>query len=80
MSGRVRVWCLRHGESENVTASVAGSVPNAPLTERGHRQAGLAAQALAAEPRSRQMTVEHVDVAGNGRTPLPATRLTPVQL
>ena len=42
----VRVWCLRHAESENVTAGVAGAVPAAPLTPQGHRQAAAAAQRL----------------------------------
>jgi len=50
MSDRVRVWCLRHGESENVTAGIAGAVPAAPLTGRGRQQASQAAQALAGEP------------------------------
>ena len=50
MSGRVRVWCLRHGESQNVLDAVAGAVPSAPLTERGHEQAALAARTLAGEP------------------------------
>jgi broad specificity phosphatase PhoE len=49
MSVRVRVWCLRHGESRNVTDNVAGAVPSAPLTERGHEQAALAARTLANE-------------------------------
>ncbi len=53
MSGCVRLWCLRHAESENVTAEVAGAVPTAPLTERGHHQAIKAAQTLAGEPISR---------------------------
>ncbi|MFC1408446.1 histidine phosphatase family protein [Streptacidiphilus sp. N1-12] len=48
MSARVRVWCLRHGESENVTREVAGAVPSAPLTERGHQQAAAVARTLAA--------------------------------
>jgi alpha-ribazole phosphatase/probable phosphoglycerate mutase len=50
MSGRVRVWCLRHAETQNVTAEIAGAQPTAPLTERGHRQAIRAAQTLAGEP------------------------------
>ncbi|TDU04433.1 alpha-ribazole phosphatase/probable phosphoglycerate mutase [Streptomyces sp. 846.5] len=50
MSNRVRVWCLRHGESENVTFAIAGAVPSAPLTELGQRQAVLAARTLADEP------------------------------
>jgi broad specificity phosphatase PhoE len=50
VSGPVRIWCLRHGESQNVTAQVAGTVPAAPLTGHGRSQAVDAAQALAAEP------------------------------
>lgn len=50
MSNRVRMWCLRHGESENVTAGIAGAVPSAPLTGHGRRQAIQAARYLAAEP------------------------------
>ncbi|WP_220040585.1 histidine phosphatase family protein [Streptomyces tateyamensis] len=49
MSERVRVWCLRHGESQNVTDNIAGSVPSAALTERGHEQAALAARTLVGE-------------------------------
>ncbi|MEU5988001.1 histidine phosphatase family protein [Spirillospora sp. NPDC047418] len=50
MNDRVRVWCLRHAESENVTNGVAGAVPAAPLTARGRRQAAAAGHLLAAEP------------------------------
>jgi alpha-ribazole phosphatase/probable phosphoglycerate mutase len=50
MSGRVRVWCLRHAEAENVTAGPADA---APLTARGHHQAIAAAQTLAGEPITR---------------------------
>lgn len=50
MSDRARMWCLRHGESENVTAGIAGAVPAAPLTGRGRHQAIQAARALADEP------------------------------
>jgi len=50
MSDRARMWCLRHGESENVTAGIAGAVPSAPLTGRGRYQAVQAAHALAGEP------------------------------
>lgn len=53
MSVPVRVWCLRHAESENVSAGLAGTLPNAPLTEHGHEQARQAAHALAGEPISR---------------------------
>lgn len=50
MNDRVRLWCLRHAESENVTTGTAGVVPAAPLTAHGHHQAIDAANALAAEP------------------------------
>lgn len=50
MAGEVRVWWLRHGESENVAGGVAGAVPAVPLTERGRAEANYAARALAAEP------------------------------
>lgn len=50
MSDRARMWCLRHGESENVTTGIAGAVPSAPLTRHGRHQAMEVAQALAAEP------------------------------
>ncbi|MEV0893806.1 histidine phosphatase family protein [Promicromonospora sp. NPDC050262] len=50
MSAQVRVWCLRHAESENVTAALAGALPNAPLTERGHEQSLRVAGTLADEP------------------------------
>lgn len=53
MSDRVRVWCLRHAEAENVTIGTAGAVPTAPLTVRGRHQAVEAAQQLAAEPVTR---------------------------
>jgi broad specificity phosphatase PhoE len=50
VDNRIRVWCLRHAESENVTAGIAGAVPTSPLTDRGRRQTVDAARALAAEP------------------------------
>lgn len=50
MNARVRLWCLRHAESENVTQGVAGAVPAAPLTARGRRQAVAAGRLLASEP------------------------------
>ncbi|MFE7504189.1 histidine phosphatase family protein [Promicromonospora sp. NPDC057488] len=50
MSNPVRLWCLRHAESENVTAALAGALPNAPLTAHGHQQAVRAAHTLAGEP------------------------------
>jgi broad specificity phosphatase PhoE len=56
----VRVWCLRHAESEHAIAGTAGAVPPAPLiregtplTARGRQQALAAAQALSAEPLTR---------------------------
>jgi hypothetical protein len=36
MSGGVRVWCLRHAESENVTTGTSGVLPTAPLTPLPH--------------------------------------------
>ena len=53
MSDRVRVWCLRHAESEHGTTGTAGAVPDTPLTARGRRQALAAARQLAAEPITR---------------------------
>lgn len=50
MSTLVRLWCLRHAESENVTATRAGALPNAPLTAYGHDQTVRAARTLADEP------------------------------
>jgi alpha-ribazole phosphatase/probable phosphoglycerate mutase len=49
MSDRVRVWCLRHGESE-ANAKVSGAGEDCRLTELGRRQAADAARKLAAEP------------------------------
>jgi alpha-ribazole phosphatase/probable phosphoglycerate mutase len=49
MSDRVRVWCLRHAESE-ANAKVPGTAEDSGLTELGRRQAIAAAQTLAAEP------------------------------
>ncbi|MFI7000752.1 histidine phosphatase family protein [Nocardia sp. NPDC050175] len=50
MSDCVKVWCLRHAESENVIAGVAGAVPAAALTPRGRREAIAAARVLDGEP------------------------------
>ena len=47
--GRVRVWCLRHAESQVVAADMAGAALMAPLTARGRRLAAAAARALAGE-------------------------------
>jgi broad specificity phosphatase PhoE len=46
----VRLYCLRHGESANVLAGVAGAVPSAPLTDRGRDQASEAATDLRTKP------------------------------
>ncbi|MFF4619840.1 histidine phosphatase family protein [Nonomuraea jabiensis] len=45
----VRVLCLRHAESENVVAQVAGALPSAELTPRGREQAAEAAERLRGE-------------------------------
>ncbi|WP_245605710.1 histidine phosphatase family protein [Promicromonospora kroppenstedtii] len=50
MSAPLRMWCLRHAESENVTAALAGALPNAPLTAHGREQALRTAHTLAGEP------------------------------
>lgn len=80
MSDRVRLWCLRHAESENVTTGTAGAVPTAPLTARGHQQAIDAAGALATEPITRiysstalraQQTAKHLAT-------LPDLDITPI--
>ncbi|MDX3106252.1 histidine phosphatase family protein [Nonomuraea angiospora] len=42
----VRVLCLRHAESENVVAGVAGALPRAELTPKGRAQAAEAAERL----------------------------------
>lgn len=50
MNDHVRLWCLRHAESENVTGGIAGAVPTMPLTAHGRHQALAAARILGAEP------------------------------
>ncbi|MET9239487.1 histidine phosphatase family protein [Nonomuraea sp. NPDC003709] len=45
----VRVLCLRHAESENVVAGVAGALPPAELTPKGRAQAAEAAERLRGE-------------------------------
>jgi broad specificity phosphatase PhoE len=52
MSDRVRVWCLRHAESENVTTGTA-AVLTTPLSAQGRCQASEVAQQLATEPITR---------------------------
>jgi alpha-ribazole phosphatase/probable phosphoglycerate mutase len=51
-SARVRVWCLRHAESE-ANAQVPGAIEDSGLTELGRRQVSAAAQTLAGEPIAR---------------------------
>ncbi|WP_433238445.1 histidine phosphatase family protein [Actinomadura nitritigenes] len=46
MDGVLELICLRHAESENVVAGLAGALPNAPLTARGRVQAAAMARAL----------------------------------
>lgn len=41
-----RLWCMRHGESTNALAPRGGLLRDAPLTEEGRRQAGVAAVAV----------------------------------
>jgi broad specificity phosphatase PhoE len=77
----VRVWCLRHAESENVVAGTAGALPHAKLTKRGRREASDAAGALAGEPvarvyastatRSRQTAARIAKRLGTGVVALP---------
>ncbi|MEV4011119.1 histidine phosphatase family protein [Nonomuraea angiospora] len=45
----VRVMCLRHAESANVVARVAGALPLAELTPKGRGQAAEAAERLLGE-------------------------------
>ncbi|MGW0196293.1 histidine phosphatase family protein [Nonomuraea sp. NPDC003201] len=45
----VRVLCLRHAESENVVAGVAGALPPAELTLKGRAQAAEAGERLRGE-------------------------------
>jgi alpha-ribazole phosphatase/probable phosphoglycerate mutase len=46
----MRIWCLRHAQSENVVGGVSGVAPAMPLTPLGHQQAEEAARVLADEP------------------------------
>ncbi|WP_223166996.1 histidine phosphatase family protein [Nonomuraea sp. SYSU D8015] len=49
MSDLVRVLCLRHAESQNVTAGASGALPHAELTAEGRGQAAEAARLLLPE-------------------------------
>ncbi|MEV4801951.1 histidine phosphatase family protein [Nonomuraea sp. NPDC049421] len=42
----VRLWCLRHAESENVVTRTSGAQPHAELTPRGRDQAAEAGRRL----------------------------------
>jgi len=55
----VRIWCLRHGESENVVAGAVGALPNARLTTTGRIQAAEAADIL----RSHQVAMVYASSA-----------------
>ncbi|QXJ22728.1 histidine phosphatase family protein [Actinomadura graeca] len=46
MTDQVRLWCMRHGESENIVTGASGAVPAAPLTSHGRHQAARAADEL----------------------------------
>ncbi|WP_432924711.1 histidine phosphatase family protein [Microbispora sp. CA-135349] len=74
ISDGVRVWCLRHAESENVTAGLAGAVPAAPLTARGREQAAVAARVLAGEPITGVYCSSSAGRARTGRSPRFAPR------
>ncbi len=85
MSDRVRVWCLRHAESEH-NAKVPAAGKDSPLTDRGRHQAIAAAQQLAAGPitriysstalRARQTAELLASFAtAPGRPPLPITAM-----
>jgi alpha-ribazole phosphatase/probable phosphoglycerate mutase len=52
MSGPVRLWCLRHAESHNVTEGIAGAASMAPLTTYGRHQAIAAPPYRGSSPRS----------------------------
>ena len=73
MSGWVRVWCLRHAESE-ANAQVPGAAEDCGLTELGRRQAIAAAQLLAAEPLTRIFcsTALRARQTAEGLAPAPA--------
>jgi broad specificity phosphatase PhoE len=73
----VRIWCLRHAQSRNVTGALAGAVPHAPLTALGHRQAAATARVLTREP----ITAVHASDALRARqtaAPLAAALGVPV--
>jgi alpha-ribazole phosphatase/probable phosphoglycerate mutase len=53
LSSRVRLLCLRHGESENVITGTAGVLLTAPLTPHGRDQSVTAAKLLGPEPVTR---------------------------
>lgn len=50
MTDAVRLWCMRHAESQANLTGLAAATPAALLTPHGHSQAAATAQLLAAEP------------------------------
>jgi broad specificity phosphatase PhoE len=46
MTDHVRLLCMRHAESENVVAGIAGQLPLFPLTAHGRDQAAATARVL----------------------------------
>jgi alpha-ribazole phosphatase/probable phosphoglycerate mutase len=76
MSTPVRIWCLRHAESE-ANAKVPGAVNDGGLTELGRRQAISAAQALAAEPLTRIYASTALRARQTAETLAPALATTP---
>ncbi len=63
----VRVWCLRHAESVNVTSGACGSLPAAPLTAAGRAQAAAVVPVLAAHAPSRVYASTAVRAADTGQ-------------
>jgi broad specificity phosphatase PhoE len=53
VTDRVRMFCIRHAESENVVTGAAGALPLARLTPRGRAQAAAAVRLLETEAISR---------------------------
>jgi broad specificity phosphatase PhoE len=77
MSDRVRVWCLRHAESE-ANAEVSGAGNDSRLTDLGRHQALEAAQKLAAEPLTRiySSTARRARQTAELLAPTPGLRIT----
>jgi broad specificity phosphatase PhoE len=77
MGDSARLYCLRHGESANVVAGVAGVLPAALLTPHGRDQASAAAAALRHVPvvcvyastARRSSETAEIIAAAHGRSP-----------